>query len=141
VHFREHGSDSRHSDIIISQSSEVRQDCLLRHALRVTISPFAIAASGQLADPRSNVMLCTGHFSLRRESTLFFFSPVVSFAFRPPSFFGLVDSSCIYNPYIIVVLVVHWNKREIEIQMHRVLDHVKVAFSLGSCPLPPPDKS
>jgi len=73
------------------------------------MSPFAIAASGQLADSHLNVIHRT--FFAPSRIDFVFLSPVVSFAFRPLSFPDLVDSSCIYNPYIIVVLVVHWNKR------------------------------
>ena len=52
VHFGEHGSHRIVTTQISlldgesSQSSEVGQRCSLRHALRVTMSPFATTASG-----------------------------------------------------------------------------------------------
>ena len=89
VHFGGHGShrivatQTSLLDGQNSQSSEARQGCSLRHALRVTVSPFATAASGQLADSHLNVIHRTFFAPSRIDFVFFLLSfPLHSDHFR-----------------------------------------------------------
>ena len=90
------------SDMVVHGDTRFDSQC------RLSLQPRC----GQLEDSCSNVVHRT-FFAPSRIRFVFLFS-VVSLAFRPFSLFYLVDSSCIYNLYIIIVLAVHWHKQGIE---------------------------
>jgi len=103
----------------------VQCDMRFRLRYRLSLSP----RHGEWVDSRSNATQRT-YFAPSRIDVFYTFSPVISLAFQPSSLFHLVDSSCIYTPYSIAVLVVHWNKQGIGVRIFYHVQTRSLALSL-----------